>query len=47
MDKSILCLSLSLELAVFGLNGAAFAQQTTTPTSPNGNTQTTNPILNR
>ena len=42
MQKSILCLSLSLGLSLLGLNSTAFAQQTTTRTGPNGNTQTTN-----
>lgn len=42
MQKSILCFSLSLGLSILGLNSAAFAQQTTTRTGPNGNTQTTN-----
>jgi hypothetical protein len=42
MHKSILSFSFALGLAFFTLNGAAFAQQTTVRTGPNGNSQTTN-----
>ena len=41
MKKSILSFSFALGLALLGLSGTAFAQQTTTRTGPSGNSQTT------
>jgi hypothetical protein len=41
VKKSILSVSFALGLSLFGLSQASFAQQTTTRTGPNGNTQTT------
>lgn len=41
MRKSILSFSCALGLALLGMGSAAFAQQTTTRTGPNGNSQTT------
>jgi uncharacterized protein (UPF0333 family) len=42
MQKSILSLSISIGLLVIGFSQTAFAQQTTTRTGPNGNSQVTN-----
>jgi hypothetical protein len=41
MQSSILGLSLAFGVAIFSFSQAALAQQTTTRTGPNGNTQTT------
>lgn len=41
MKKSILGISCVLGLSLVSLSQASFAQQTTTRTGPNGNTQTT------
>jgi hypothetical protein len=46
MQKSILSLSISIGLLVVGFSQTAFAQQTTTRTGPNGNSQVTNRTYN-